>query len=64
MATLKFYRKKLGFSQQDIASLLNIDQSSYCRKEKGDAPFTVEEAKKLSEVFKKTVEDLFFKDLN
>lgn len=63
MLTLKFYRRKQGFSQRDMAEYLEIDQSSYCRKERGDAPFTIWEAKKLADKFNQTIEDLFFTEI-
>lgn len=63
MATLKFYRRKNRITQAEIAKILGIDQSSYSRKEKGDAQFTIAEAKKLSEILKMSIEDLFFKDI-
>lgn len=63
MSTLKFFRRKVGLSQSEIAKQLGLDQSTYCRKERGEAPFTVKEAKTLTEIFNKTVEELFFNDI-
>ena len=55
---IKEYRILKGYTQAEIASILNIKQSSYSNKELGRRAFTVEEIKLLKELFEVTYEDL------
>lgn len=55
---IKEYRILKGYTQSEIASILNIKQSSYSNKELGRRAFTVEEIKLLKELFEVTYEDL------
>ena len=55
---IKEYRLLKGYTQAEIANILNIKQSSYSNKELGKRAFTVEEIKLLKELFKVTYEDL------
>lgn len=55
---IKEYRILKGYTQSEIANILNIKQSSYSNKELGRRDFTVEEIKILKELFKVTYEDL------
>ena len=55
---VKEYRLKNGYTQTEIANILNIKQNSYSNKELGRRDFTVEEIKILKELFKVTYEDL------
>ena len=55
---VKEYRLLNGYTQTDIANILNIKQSSYSNKELGRRDFTIEEIKLLKELFKVTYEDL------
>ena len=55
---IKEYRILKGYTQSEIANILNIKQSSYNNKELGKRAFTVEEIKLLKELFKVTYEDL------
>jgi DNA-binding XRE family transcriptional regulator len=52
-------RNKLGYSQEYIASTLDINVSSYCRKEKGELKISNYEWKKLSEVLETPLEDIY-----
>ena len=52
------YRILKGYTQAEIANILNIKQSSYSNKELGRRDFTIEEIKLLKELFKVTYEDL------
>ena len=47
-----------GYTQAEIANILNIKQSSYSNKELGRREFTIEEIKLLKELFEVTYEDL------
>lgn len=55
---IKEYRLKNGYTQTEIANILNIKQNSYSNKELGKRSFTIEEIKLLKELFKVTYEDL------
>ena len=55
---IKEYRILKGYTQVEIANILNIKQSSYSNKESGKRAFTVEEIKLLKELFEVTYEDL------
>ena len=55
---IKEYRISKGYTQAEIANILNIKQSSYSNKELGRRDFTVKEIKILKELFEVTYEDL------
>ena len=55
---IKEYRLLKGYTQSEIANVLNIKQSSYSNKELGRREFTFEEIKLLKELFEVTYEDL------
>lgn len=55
---IKEYRILKGYTQTEIANILNIKQSSYSNKELGRRDFTVEEIKILKELFEVNYEDL------
>lgn len=55
---IKEYRILKGYTQSEIANILNIKQSSYSNKELGRRDFTIEEIKLLKELFDVTYEDL------
>ena len=55
---IKEYRILKGYTQSEIARILNIKQSSYSNKELGRREFTIEEIKLLKELFEVTYEDL------
>lgn len=55
---VKEYRILNGYTQTEIANILNIKQNSYSNKELGKRAFTIEEIKLLKELFEVTYEDL------
>ena len=55
---IKEYRILKGYTQSEIANILNIKQSSYSNKDLGSRAFTVEEIKLLKELFEVSYEDL------
>ena len=55
---VKEYRLLNGYTQTEIANILNIKQNSYSNKELGKRSFTIEEIKLLKELFKVTYEHL------
>jgi len=59
---LKAYRQLTGMNQSEFGKTLGISLSNYNSKENGKTPFTLEEAKKISEYFQTTIDEVFFKD--
>lgn len=61
MMQIKLYeeRKKLGLSQEEVAKSLGITRAAYGQKERGQSPFLIDEMFALSEVFNKSLEDIF-----
>ena len=55
---VKEYRVKKGYTQEQIAMLLNIKQNTYSNKENGKRAFTIDEIKILKELFKVSYEEL------
>ena len=55
---IKEYRVMNGYTQTEVANILNIKQNSYSNKELGKRAFTIEEIKLLKELFKVTYDDL------
>lgn len=57
---LKACRQLKKMNQTDVANILNISLHSYCNKENGKVPFTLNEAKKLSNLFGFSIDEIFF----
>ena len=55
---IKFYRKSLGFTQQEVAERLNISRQGYLYYEKGTREPNVETIKKLCLIFDCTADEL------
>ncbi|MBP1926879.1 DNA-binding XRE family transcriptional regulator [Sedimentibacter acidaminivorans] len=60
MNKIKLLREKNNIRQNEIAQFLNISACNYYKKETGDLRFSLIEAKKLSDYFGLTIEELFF----
>lgn len=58
--SLKSLRVKHQYTQQYVAKILEIAETTYNRKENGVTDFTVAEAKKLARLFKVSPMDIFF----
>ena len=58
MIKIREYRKLNGYRQIDLAKLLGIKQNTYSKKENGLSRFTIDEMKKLKDIFKVTYDDL------
>lgn len=56
---LKSLRVKYNITQKQIAEILGITPESYSNKETGKYNFTLEEALKISQMFKLPIEDIF-----
>lgn len=59
---IRAFRILHRFTQDEIAKKLNISKTSYNNKENGKTAFTLKEAKKLSEIFNRSIEEIFFAD--
>ena len=57
-------RKEAQMSQEEVAEVLNISRISYGQKERSQKPFTLDEMFKLSELFKKSLDDIFLPRTN
>ena len=55
---LKKTRTEKGFSQQDVAKYLNINQTGYSRKENGTIPVTDDEWERLANLLNVEVDDI------
>ena len=55
---IKEYRIKRGYTQEQIAKLLNIKQNTYSNKENGKRAFTIEEIRKLKRILNTTYDEL------
>ena len=55
---LKSLRALNGHTQKDLANMLGIGETSYTKRENGDLDFSVEEIKKLKELYKLSDEDI------
>lgn len=53
-------RKDARYSQEVVAGILGISRPTYAKMEKNPDMVTVEDARKLSELFGVSVQDLFF----
>lgn len=58
---LKNIRKEQNITIKHMAELLELKSpSSYWKKENGDVSFSLNEAKKISIFFRKTIDEIFF----
>lgn len=53
-------RHKNNLKQKDISTHLGISLQSYCNKENGLRAFTLEEANLISQLFKLSINEIFF----
>ena len=63
---LKEVRKKKGYTQENLATLLDIGIPTYSRKENNLIPFTLEELGRIKEFLKLSDQDfvnIFFRDI-
>ncbi|MGO2834581.1 MAG: helix-turn-helix transcriptional regulator [Staphylococcus saprophyticus] len=56
-------RKELKLSQETVAKKIGVTRVAYSLKEVGKHPFTIDEAKILSELFGMSIENLMFGSL-
>ena len=53
-------RNDLDIPIKTFLSELGINQSTFCKKERGQLKFNLVEAYKIAKLFQKTIEDIFF----
>ena len=58
MLDIKDIRKRLGFSQEDMAKALGVSQDSYSYKEVGKRRFNIEELKTLKKILQVSYDEL------
>lgn len=63
LQNLKLLRKMYNLSQADMANRLKIGFNTYRNKENGKTSFTLNEAHKVSKIFKMPIEEIFFGNL-
>lgn len=56
---IKDIRKRLKLSQSKVSQILNIEQSTYCRWERGDCYPSIPMIHKLAKVLGVTPEEVF-----
>ncbi len=59
---LRTARMEKGFSQEEIAELLGMDQSQYSRREKGVKKISSKEWEKMAKILHKEVEEIYEED--
>lgn len=58
--TLKGIRNLKGFTQKEMANLMNIPPSTYAKKENEESKFYVEEALLLAKLLDTKIEEIFY----
>lgn len=59
LSKLKGKRVEKGYTQKDLAKLLNIETATYTRKENGLVQFRLDEINKILEILQCKFEDIF-----
>ena len=59
---LREIRKARKISGEEMGRKLGIQKAGYSKKELGHVPFSLNDAKIVSEVFGMSIEDIFFPD--
>lgn len=60
MSEVKNLRKENNMTQFEVSDILGISVPNYSKKENGIVKFSLQEAEKLSILFNKSIEDIFF----
>ena len=55
---IKQLRKKHGYSQEDVAILLNMEQNTYSRLERGETKIDIERLLQIAQLYKISIHDL------
>ena len=56
---IKHFRESLNLNQESIANIIGVSKVNYSKKENGKVKFTLNEAYKISNYFKKPIEEIF-----
>ena len=59
LAKIVEVRKKLGYTQTEVAKAIGTTKHTWCKKEKGVNGITLKEALTVAKMFKMSVEDIF-----
>lgn len=59
LKNVKETRRSCGLTQEEVARYLGMTKCNYSKKENGQLRFSIDEAFKLSQLFKTTIEELF-----
>lgn len=60
---LRELRKAHGLTCDDMASLLGLaTKAAYSKKERGSTKFSLEDAKKISDKFNMSIDEIFFEN--
>ena len=59
---LRKIRRSKGYTCEYMAEKLGFTKATYSKKERGQIAMTLEDARKISEIFNGTIEDIFFTD--
>lgn len=60
---LRELRKEKGLTCEAMAEALGLEtKSAYSKKENGNTKFSLDDAKKVSSILGKSIEDIFFTD--
>lgn len=58
---LRALRKEQGLTCEEMAEALGLEtKSAYSKKENGNTKFSLDDAKKVSAILGKSIEDIFF----
>ncbi|WP_147564672.1 helix-turn-helix transcriptional regulator [Clostridium tyrobutyricum] len=57
---IKNLRLKNNLSCEEMANLIGVSKASYSKKENGLVKFSLVEAKVVADIFKKSIEEIFF----
>ena len=57
---LRRIRKERGMTCEQMGGILGVKMGTYSKKERKQIPFSLEEAKKISNLFRISIEKIFF----
>lgn len=57
---LKKIREELNIKQPEVAEMLGMSVPNYSKKENSEVKFSLDEAKKISLYFGKSIDEIFF----
>lgn len=59
MTAIKQFRESVGQTQEEFASIINVSQVNYSKKENGKVKFSLNEAFQIANHFNKPIEAIF-----